>query len=600
MIKNNFKKRFLFFVIDIFLFLIFCIFFPSIISAQEFEQQSFEYDLYRLFDLGVTDINEDGNLDFFSANHNALQTIIFEDGTGGFSDNQIATLGLSQDIDFPSLEVSHPPEISDEGVYIFWSEMDIFIVFIQGENCLLCNIEMTLNSEIDIIKNENFFSNKEETELFDGLIETKLILVSFLDSHMRIDPDYKAIPIHFSVNLPADHIFIGSQKVNPNSSEFTIQLQDRHGHAWGDYNLDEKTDVFIARGGLQGDMSFFPEEYNYELFQGDLFVDIINQTGIDMKDSRSRQVAMVDYNNDGLPDYYVGCKESENQLWEQQLDGTFVDVAVQYELNKIMTGAFKWFDWGKDNDMDLIIVNTKGVLLFENTGMKFVKIILCEFGGNYESYSISSGDIDNDGDVDFLLSSFFEGNMIIRNDNTEMVCIDPAQYNLPRNSANAILVDIFNDGDLDVWTPDGIYKQKINKKFFLYTDELAVPYPTDVVLCAWADFDNDGDRDCIFAYEKENKLNKWRVRYYTNEIEKNNWIQLDFSSRDLGTKVTITAGDLVQYSEVGCSENSRFSQGHYRVYFGLKEWENINQIKIERLNGTTEIMENVKPNQILF
>jgi hypothetical protein len=391
---------------------------------------------------------------------------------------------------------------------------------------------------------------------------------------------------------------VGNKKITPIASQFTIQFQDRHGHAWGDYNLDGKTDVFIARGGLQGDMELFPESYNYELFQGDPFINIIDQTGIDMKYTRSRQVAMVDYNNDGLPDYYIGCKESENQLWEQQLDGTFIDVAGQFEMNKNMTGQFRWFDWKQDNDMDLLMINTKGLLLFENSGTGFQKIIVCEFGDDYESYNIFLGDIDNDLDLDCVLSSL-EGNIIIRNNGTEMVCVNPENYNLPGSSANAIFVDIWNDGDQDVWTPGGIYKQKINKNFVYETDELAIPYQADVVLCTWADFDNDGDRDVIFAYEKENQLFEWQVNYYLNQIEKNNWIELDFSSQDLGTKVTITAGTLIQYSEVGCAENSRYSQGHYRIYFGLKEWENIDRIEIRRLNGTTEIIENVEPNQIL-
>ena len=579
----------------IFLFLYF-IFISVFCFPQDFEQQPFP-GRYRLFDIGV--YCESGNFNFFTANHNALQTILIGDGAGNFSDNQLSVLRLDQDSDFPGLEVGNPPEISEEGLYIYWTDMDLFVIFRKGNNCQTCNFEMVLTSEIDIIENDHFYYEKTEVELPGGLIETTLQVSSYLDSSMRIDPNYRAVPIDFEISLSVNYIFVGNKKVIPESSQFTIQLQDRHGHAWGDYNLDGETDVFIVRGGLQGDMAKFPESYNYELFQGDPFADVIDQTGIDMKYSRSRQVAMVDYNNDGLPDYYVGCKETENQLWEQQTDGTFVDVADQYGLDKNMTGQFRWFDWQQDNDMDLVMVNTKGFLLFKNTGTGFEKIIIYEFGGDYESYNISMGDIDNDLDLDCLLSSF-EGNLVIRNDGTEMVRVDPSVYELPGSSANAVMVDIWNDGDQDVWTPDGIYKQRVTKKFVYETDEIAIPYQADVVLCAWADFDNNGTRDCILAYEKENQLFEWQSKYYKNLITKNNWIELNFLSEDLGTKVTITAGDLMQYSEVGAAENSRFSQGHYRLYFGLKEQNIIDRIEIRRLNGTIEIIENVAPNQILF
>jgi hypothetical protein len=150
--------------------------------SQDFEQQSFTGQ-YRLFDLGV--YCEDGNFNFFTANHNALSSILIGNGSGGFSDNQLSELGLDQDINFPGLEVGNPPAITGEGLYVYWSDMDLFVIFRKGDNCQTCGLEMILTSEIEIIENDGFFSNLEETELPGGLIETRLILVSLSDSNMR-------------------------------------------------------------------------------------------------------------------------------------------------------------------------------------------------------------------------------------------------------------------------------------------------------------------------------------------------------------------------------------------------------------------------------
>ena len=58
---------------------------------------------YSLFDLGVVDANSDGNLDLFTTNHNAGQTLAFGDGLGGFADGLVSS-GLSQDPQFPAAE----------------------------------------------------------------------------------------------------------------------------------------------------------------------------------------------------------------------------------------------------------------------------------------------------------------------------------------------------------------------------------------------------------------------------------------------------------------------------------------------------------------
>ena len=75
---------------------------------------------YSLFDLGVVDANGDGNLDLFTTNHNARQTLAFGDGRGGFTD-RLSSSGLSQDPQFPAAEDSDTePALSSPGLYIYW------------------------------------------------------------------------------------------------------------------------------------------------------------------------------------------------------------------------------------------------------------------------------------------------------------------------------------------------------------------------------------------------------------------------------------------------------------------------------------------------
>lgn len=581
------------------------LFICTFLLCDDFQKIDFDINLYRLFDLGACDYNNDGNLDIFSSNHNAKQIILMGYGNGIFSENKLSDLKLDQDVNFSGLEVSiNYPTIKQDGLYIFWYDMKIYIIF-KDDFFKICKIKMSLTSEIDIIKNSFYLIDKTEIVLSSGLIKTELEVIGNGLSEIIIDPDFKAIPISFEVQgiYLLKNIFIGLNKINPSSLDFIIRLQDRHGLAWTDLNNDGKMDVFISRGGLQGKMSLFPEEYNYELFinQGDHFLNLIDSTNIEMNNVRGRQAIWVDYNRDDRVDLFLGNKESPNQLYEQQADGAFIDIASNLLLNKNKTGKCIWYDKDNDDDMDLFLVNVKGILLFENNNNVFSKYIIEEWNNDYESYNITYGDIDNDCDIDFFLTSI-EGNYLIINDNEILIKTDLDDYGLPHNSVNAFFVDVDNDSYLDVdITCDGIYRQ-VNNVFVYYSDEISklIPSETDMIHVIWFDANNDGTRDIIFSYEKDTYI--WKTKFYLNMTNNNNWIELnlvDDNGNVLGTKTTIESGDMKLFSEVGCSENSKFSQGHYRLYFGLKDKTIIDEIKIEWLDGCITFLRNVEVNQIL-
>ena len=96
-------------------------------GKQWFGENTLLTNVYRIFDLGVVDVNYDGNLDIFTSNHNHGQYLLLGDGKGSFSDNVSSDWGLDQDRDFPGLEYAGTqPEIDRPGLYIYWLEKSIF------------------------------------------------------------------------------------------------------------------------------------------------------------------------------------------------------------------------------------------------------------------------------------------------------------------------------------------------------------------------------------------------------------------------------------------------------------------------------------------
>jgi len=114
----------------------------------------------------------------------------------------------------------------------------------------------------------------------------------------------------------------------------------------------------------------------------------------------------------------------------------------------------------------------------------------------------------------------------------------------------------------------------------------------------FGDYDNDGDIDGYIV-----NLNSRGAFLRNNKGNQNNWITLNLvgttSNRDgIGAKVKVISGNIVQ-TAYRKSETGYLSQSDPRMHFGLAKNEIVNKIEIRWPSGKTQVVENVKPNQIL-
>ena len=96
-------------------------------KAVNFEQQAFEIADYGLFDLGVADLNNDGRLDIFTANHSGEQSILLNKGRV-ISTDVYMPWKMDQDHRFPGLAIApHEPPMETPGIYINWVGPDVVV-----------------------------------------------------------------------------------------------------------------------------------------------------------------------------------------------------------------------------------------------------------------------------------------------------------------------------------------------------------------------------------------------------------------------------------------------------------------------------------------
>ncbi len=149
-------------------------------------------------------------------------------------------------------------------------------------------------------------------------------------------------------------------------------------------------------------------------------------------------VDAVDFDGDGWQDLFVANIEQEFfSLYHNQKDLTFTDEPGEIgPATQFLSGwGLRFFDYDNDGYPDLFLVNGhpddfiemhnarvqyhEPLLLFHNTGKSFVNVSALSgpvFSKRFSGRGMATGDFDNDGDIDVLISNNGEPPVLLRND----------------------------------------------------------------------------------------------------------------------------------------------------------------------------------------
>ncbi|MDA9907426.1 VCBS repeat-containing protein [Flavobacteriaceae bacterium] len=275
------------------------------------------------------------------------------------------------------------------------------------------------------------------------------------------------------------------------------QIYNGGGVALGDLNNDGLPDIYLAGNGSKDKIYFNT---------GDLkFRDVTEESGISKENyGWSFGVNMVDINADGFLDIYV-CKAGpyseekylRNRLFINNGDGTFKEEAAKYGLNSTdfsVQSAF--FDFDLDGDLDLYLANhpptekrngkaknlkklaaevNKGILMtdrfYENIDGKFIEKTkaanLSNFG--YKN-SVSVGDFNKDGFPDlYICSDYMLPDLLYLNNGNKTFTnrTEPNLKHITYFSMGSEVVDVNNDGNLDIYVTDMTPNDHIKSKVFM-------------------------------------------------------------------------------------------------------------------------------------
>ena len=275
------------------------------------------------------------------------------------------------------------------------------------------------------------------------------------------------------------------------------------GVAIGDINNDGKPDVFFTSN--MGDNKLYLNKGNFK------FEDITPKAGFQQDSMWSTGVVMVDINNDGWLDIYVGNSghmnsgNRRNKLYINNHNQTFTEEAKQYGLDiSAYTTQVSFFDYDLDGDLDCFMINNSpipinqlgyannrdlpdqdwqvgnflkggGDHLYQNNNGHFTEVTKqAGIHGSLISFGlgVSVGDLNNDGYPDIYVSndSYERDYLYINQKNGTFT--DELENRIEHTSFSSMgadIGDVNNDGYPDIFTtdmlPDDDYRLKTTGAF---------------------------------------------------------------------------------------------------------------------------------------
>ncbi|KAB2867676.1 MAG: T9SS type A sorting domain-containing protein, partial [Bacteroidales bacterium] len=240
---------------------------------------------------------------------------------------------------------------------------------------------------------------------------------------------------------------------------------------------------------------------------------------------------------------------------DRNLVANFQTSFCQQEFNLIANkfGDINWIDFDGDGDLDLSFADKSGgidnhLIIYRNDDND--RFTLIEPSGIVAEAIINLCWTDYNGDnkLDLFVTAYNSGNyngvFYLGNGNGVFTKLDGFYFDPLTNNSICKIVDVNNDGFLDVFISGSLPEDPNNRKTYLYINRMGTEFIrnepllvgyTDAI-AEWMDFDNDGDLDLIIA-----GTGNYPIATYKNDGEGNMslwdntfgyWVDCSFAAAD--------------------------------------------------------------------
>ncbi len=370
------------------------------------------------------------------------------------------------------------------------------------------------------------------------------------------------------------------------------------------------------------------------------FRDVTAQSGLNQNNTRySFCCAWSDYNQDGWPDLYVVNDFGRKNLYRNNGDGTFTDVAPQAGVEDVGAGmSVCWLDYDNDGVQDLYVsdmwtaagkrISTQenfkkdspreirdlyhrhamGNSLFKNSGSIFQDATgVAAVGMGRWSWSSDSFDFDHDGFPDIYITNGMVSGVSRQDLNSffwrQVVANSPDQAKPSQGYEqgwSAINELIRADGTWSGFERNVFYANNRDGTFSDVSGAIGLDFLEDGRSFALADFDHDGRQEVFLKNRNAPQLRL--LKNVTDNLPPSIIFRLHGtkSSRDaIGAVVTVEteSGRQTRTLQAGSGFLSQHSK---EVFFGLGEFKGSVRASIRWPSGLVQDFYDLPPNHRIF
>ena len=357
---------------------------------------------------------------------------------------------------------------------------------------------------------------------------------------------------------------------------------------------------------------------------------VSNQSSLNNGNMFTQCVNIADINNDGHNDYWACHDDAAPRQWLNSGTGngnlSYADI-IDYPTDPTsdMSGNYGsvWIDFDNDGDLDLYIAKCRQGVNNPNDPRRWNRLFVNDGNGNYtdraaefgiqvrnQSWTADFGDIDNDGDLDLVITNHDATIQLFENDGTGNFTEITVGSGLQVTGffLQSKFVDLDNDGFVDLLIAGGsgahyTFRNNGNKTFTSQPNTF--PAPKAMHSFATGDLNNDGFVD-VWANYGSSYINADMNnpdRLWMNNGNDNHWftvrLQGTTSNRDaIGARVTISGPWGTQIREVRAGESYGMVTT-FAAMFGLGQETVVPTMTIRWPSGLVETFTDLAADQTI-
>jgi enediyne biosynthesis protein E4 len=317
------------------------------------------------------------------------------------------------------------------------------------------------------------------------------------------------------------------------------------------------------------------------------FTDISIESGIGLHAGTGMGIVCADYDNSGHPDIFVCNDVAENFFFRNDGTGKFeevgllIGVAYNFYGDQNASMGVDCGDYDNDGLLDFFMTSYQSELpvLYRNLGNGMLEDVTLRTDAGtgtlpHVNWGVGLIDFDNDGDRDvFIANGHTEDNAELRDRSTAWRARNTLLLNTLIETGEARFVDVSNQAG------DGLLPIRASRG------------------AAFDDLDNDGRIDVVILNIRD------QPTILRNDSDNDHhWLQSSCAARGAIATGSAAASrspqaDLVQTAEV---HSGRGYQGHFgsRLHFGLGPRDHVDRIEIRWTGGDAQVLENLPASQL--